>query len=102
MNQRFRITRSMQADQPNPALSLEECRDYFASQPGFAYSDTLTVNGPESRMSIEGDFFMWQQGDKLIPFRLYAGDLYVAPPDEEVVNRMIAVATDLRADIVEG
>ncbi|OPH00001.1 hypothetical protein B2I21_03210 [Chryseobacterium mucoviscidosis] len=102
MNQRFRITRSMQENNLEQSISLEECKQYFSSKPDFAYSPVLTVQGPESVMSIDGDFFMWKYEDLQIPFRLYMGDLYVAIVNEAVVPQMIEVATDLRADVVEG
>ncbi|WP_150271857.1 hypothetical protein [Paenibacillus tepidiphilus] len=102
MNQRFRITRSMQENNTEPYISLEECKEYFAAKADFSYSDTFTVKGPESMMTINGDFFMWQLGDAQIPFRLYSGDLYVAVAHEAVVPKMVEVATDLQADIVEG
>ena len=102
MNQRFRITRSMQENLVEPALTLEECKEYFASQPDFTYSQVFTIKGPESTMSIDGDFFMWQASTIEVPFRLYQGDLYVAISNEAVVPKMIEIATDLRADIVEG
>lgn len=102
MNQRFRITRSMQADNEEQSISLEECNLYFADKPDFTYSQVLTVKGADSTMSIDGDFFMWQQGDVDIPFRLYMGDLYVAVSNEAVIPKMIEIATDLRADVVEG
>ncbi|MDK8191077.1 hypothetical protein QP794_13365 [Paenibacillus sp. UMB7766-LJ446] len=102
MNQRFRITRSMQENNAEQSISLEECKQYFSSKPDFAYSTVLTVQGPESVMSIDGDFFMWKYEDLQIPFRLYMGDLYVAIVNEAVVPQMIEVATDLRADVVEG
>lgn len=56
MNQRFRITRSMQENPVEQSISLEECKDYFASQPDFSYSRELIIQGAESTMSIEGDF----------------------------------------------
>lgn len=102
MNQRFRITRSMQDNNPEPAISLEECKDYFASKADFMYSDTFSVKGPESTMTINGDFFMWKLGEVEIPFRLYSGDIYVAVAHEAVVPLMLEIATDLRADVVEG
>ncbi|MFC9708616.1 hypothetical protein ACFTRD_10680 [Paenibacillus sp. NPDC056933] len=102
MNQRFRITRSMQENNGEQSISLEECKQYFASKPDFTYSPVLTIQGPESLMSIDGDFFMWKYEDLQIPFRLYMGDLYVAIVNEAVVPQMIEVATDLRADVVEG
>lgn len=100
MNQRYRITRSMQSEELS--ISLEECKLYFLDQPEFAYVQTLTVKGPESTMSIEGDFFMWQHADAQIPFRHYMGDLYVAVSHEAVVPKMIEIATALHADVVEG
>ncbi|MBT2292499.1 hypothetical protein J7E73_25860 [Paenibacillus albidus] len=102
MNQRFRITRSMQENNAEPSISLEECKHYFTSKPDFTYSQVFTVKGPDSSMSIEGDFFMWKHGNVEIPFRLYMGDLYVAISNEAIVPQMIEIATDLRADVVEG
>ncbi|MCM3782343.1 hypothetical protein M3231_05120 [Neobacillus mesonae] len=102
MNQRFRITRSMQQNNEAQEISLEECKDYFSSKADFTYQTMLTVKGPESTMSIKGDFFMWEHGGTLIPFRHYVGDLYVAVSHEDVVPVMIQIATDLQADIVEG
>ncbi|MBY0219140.1 hypothetical protein [Paenibacillus illinoisensis] len=102
MNQRFRITRTMQEQNEKPNITLEECKAYFATQPDFTYSQVYTVQGTESTMSIDGDFFMWKQDNMDIPFRLYSGDLYVAISSEAVVPKMIEVATALQADIVEG
>lgn len=102
MNQRFRITRSMQEENAEQSITLEECNHYFASQPDFRYSKIHTIKGPDSIMSIDGDFFIWKQGDAEIPFRLYMGDLYVAISNEAVVPKMIEVATALRADVAEG
>lgn len=53
-------------------------------------------------MTIEGDFFMWDLEGAQIAFRLYMGDLYVAISNEAIVPKMIEIATELRADIVEG
>lgn len=102
MNQRFRITRSMQENNAEQSISLEECKHYFASKPDFTFSQVFTVKGPDNIMSIDGDFFMWKHGDVEIPFRLYMGDLYVAISNEAIVPKMIEIATDLRADVVEG
>lgn len=100
MNQRVRITRSMQEE--GQAISLEECKEYFSSKPEFTYSQVLTIKGPESTMSVEGDFFMWTFSGLEVPFRLYMGDLYVALSHEAVVPKMLEIATDLRADVAEG
>ncbi|MNW39632.1 hypothetical protein D3C74_167240 [compost metagenome] len=102
MNQRFRITRSMQEGHPEPVISLDECKAYFAQHPDFDYSQVLTVVGAESTMTIEGDFFMWKHADLDIPFRHYEGDVYVAVVHEAVVPKMMEIATDLHADLVEG
>lgn len=100
--QRFVITRSMQQNDDAGAISLEECKAYFATRTDFTYEKVLTVKGPESTMSIEGDFFMWRHGETQFPFRHYMGDVYVAIAHEDIVPVMIEVATDFRADIVEG
>ncbi|WP_339309352.1 hypothetical protein NZ043_23530 [Paenibacillus sp. FSL k6-2145] len=102
MNQRFRITRSMQESNAEQSISLEECKLYFETQPDFTYSPVLNIVGAESTMTIEGDFFMWDLEGAQIAFRLYIGDLYVAISNEAIVPKMIEIATELRADIVEG
>lgn len=102
MNQRYRITRTMQENNTEQAITLEECKQYFSDKDDFAYSSVLHVKGPESIMSIDGDFFMWSHEGNEIPFRLFSGDLYVAISKEAVVPKMIEIATDLRADIIEG
>ncbi|MGC6587644.1 hypothetical protein ACPV3A_22190 [Paenibacillus sp. Dod16] len=102
MNQRFRITRSMNANTSDQEISLEECKAYFSSKADFTYQTVLTVKGEESTMSVEGDFFMWKHGEALIPFRHYMGELYIAVSHQEIVPLMIGIAADLRADIVEG
>ncbi|MHA2855924.1 hypothetical protein ACXZ7E_18135 [Paenibacillus lautus] len=102
MNQRFRITRSMQPNAGDQEISLEECQLYFSTKTDFIYQTELTVRGEESTMSVEGDFFMWKHGEALIPFRHYMGELYVAVSHQDLVPLMIEIATDLRADIVEG
>lgn len=102
MNQRFRITRSMQENITEQAITLEECKDYFATKPDFTYTEVFTVKGTESTMSIKGDFFMWKHEDLEIPFRLYMGDIYVAVANEAVIPKMLEISSDLRADVVEG
>lgn len=102
MSQRLRITRSMQQDNAEQAITLEECSQYFADKPDFTYSRVLTVKGPESTMTIDGDFYLWSYEGKEYPFRLYMGDLYVALSTEAIVPVMLEIATALRADVVEG
>lgn len=102
MSQRFRITRSMQDTAAESAITLEECKQYFVGKPGFTYSQVFTVKGAEATMSIDGDFFMWSYENAEFPFRLYEGDLYVALSIEAIVPVMLEIASDLRADVVEG
>lgn len=100
MSQRYRITRSLQVnDNTEAVISLEECKQYFASKSDFTYTSVFTITGATT-MSIEGDFFMWSYGDSKIPFRHYQGDIYVSGTNEAVIPRMMEVASDLRADIV--
>ncbi|MCR8630360.1 hypothetical protein [Paenibacillus radicis (ex Xue et al. 2023)] len=102
MSQRYRITRSFQEnDSSNLTISLEECKQYFASKPDFTYKSVFTVTGSTS-MSIEGDFFMWSYGDTKIPFRHYQGDIYVSGTNEAVIPKIIEVAGELGADVSEG
>lgn len=102
MSQRYRITRAFQ-DKGNAAqgISLEECKQYFMSKPDFSYTSVFTVKGSTS-MSIEGDFFMWSYGDTTIPFRHYQGDIYVSGTMEAVIPKMMEVAAELEADVLEG
>ncbi|WNR44162.1 hypothetical protein [Paenibacillus roseipurpureus] len=102
MSQRYRITRTMQGDDAALlAITLEECKQYFAEKPDFTYTSVFTVKGTTS-MSIDGDFFMWSLGDVQIPFRHYQGDIYVSGTNEAVIPKLMEVASELRADIVEG
>lgn len=102
MNKRYRITRALQEDGgAAQSISLEECKQYFESQADFTYSSTFTVVGSTS-MTIEGEFFMWSYGDGKIPFRYYEGDIYVSGTNDAVIPRMLEVASELRADVVEG
>ncbi|QGQ94691.1 hypothetical protein EHS13_07215 [Paenibacillus psychroresistens] len=102
MSQRYRITRTLQEnDNLAKTIPIEECKQYFASKPDFSYTSVFTVAGSTS-MSIEGDFFMWSCGDIKIPFRHYQGDIYVSGTNEAVIPKMIEVAGELGADVVEG
>ncbi|GGA13941.1 hypothetical protein GCM10008018_68570 [Paenibacillus marchantiophytorum] len=102
MSQRFRITRGLQeSEHAEKAISLEECKQYFSSKPDFEYTSVFTVTGATS-MSIAGDFFMWSYGEIKIPFRHYQGDIYVSGTNEAVIPKMMEVAGELGADVVEG
>lgn len=102
MSKRYIITRSFQEEGvSSQTITLDECKQYFATQPDFTYTSVFTVTGATT-MSIEGDFFMWSYGDKQIPFRHYQGEVYVSGTNEAVIPRMMEVASDLRADITEG
>jgi len=99
MGKRYQITRAMQNQ---GVITLEECIAYFASKPDFTYTRVFTVTSPTTTMSIEGDFFLWSYGDAQIPFRHYDGELYVSGTNEAVIPKMLEVATDLTADVIEG
>ena len=102
MSQRFRITRAFQEnDNSAQTISLDECKRYFTSKTDFSYTSVYMVTGSTS-MSIEGDFFLWSYGDKKIPFRHYQGDIYVSGTNEAVIPKMIEVAGELGADILDG
>jgi len=100
MSQRYCITRSLQ-EHSAQTISIEECKLYFSGKPDFTYTSVFTVKGPTT-MSIEGDFFMWSYGDIKIPFRHYQGDIYVSGTNEAVIPKMIEIASELGADVVEG
>ncbi|OCT13458.1 hypothetical protein A8709_17790 [Paenibacillus pectinilyticus] len=102
MSKRYRITRSFQGnDNPSQTISLEECKQYFASKADFTYSTVYTVKGATT-MSIEGDFFMWHYLGSEIPFRHYQGDIYVSGSNDAVIPKLIEVAGELWADVDEG
>lgn len=102
MSQRYRITRAFQQQEgTEPTISLDTCKQYFATQSDFTYSSVFTVTGATT-MSIEGDFFMWSYGEITIPFRYYQGDIYVSGTNEAVIPRMLEVASALGADVAEG
>lgn len=104
MSQRYRITRAFRENHnsaPAQTISLEVCKQYFTSKPDFSYTSEFTVKGSTS-MTIEGDFFMWSYGDTKIPFRYYQGDIYVSGINEAVIPKMIEVAGELEADVLEG
>ncbi|MUT65637.1 hypothetical protein [Paenibacillus sp. NEAU-GSW1] len=101
MAQRYRLTRALQqSGDAGLIITLEECKQYFASKPDFTYTNVFTVTGATT-MSIEGDFFMWSLEDKQIPFRHYEGDLYVSGANPAVIPKLIEVASELVADVVE-
>lgn len=102
MNQRFKITRSMQENNPEQSISLEECKAYFTSRPDFTYSTELHIVRAESTMTIQGDFFMWEHEGQQFPFRLYMGELYAAISNEAIVPVMMEATSHLHGDIVEG
>jgi hypothetical protein len=93
MSQRYRITRAQ-------TISLEECKQYFASKPDFSYTSVFTVKGSTS-MSIDGDFFIWNCGEFKIPFRHYQGNIYVSGTNKAVIPIMDEVANELSANVLE-
>ncbi|WP_163857141.1 hypothetical protein [Paenibacillus elgii] len=102
MSKRYRITREFKENGASEqGISLEECKQYFSTKPDFAYTSVFTVTGATT-MSIEGDFFMWTFGDSKIPFRHYQGDIYVSGSNEAVIPKMMEIAGELDADVLEG
>jgi hypothetical protein len=102
MSERYRITRAFpEKGNAEQTISLEECKRYFTSKSDFSYTSVFTVTG-SANMSIEGDFFMWSYADTKIPFRHYQGDIYVSGINEAVIPKMIEVASELGADVLEG
>lgn len=100
MNKRFKITRLNKEDQPT--ITLEECKDFFASQPDFIYNDSFVVNKDEVQMKITGHFFMWQLDEIQVPFRFFDGELYVAISHSIILNRAEEITVALEATMVEG
>ncbi|WP_127483899.1 hypothetical protein [Paenibacillus ehimensis] len=102
MSKRYRITREFKENGASErGISLEECKRYFSSKPDFVYTSVFTVTGATT-MSIEGDFFMWSCGEIKIPFRHYQGDIYVSGTNEAVIPKMMEIAGELGADVLEG
>lgn len=102
MNPRYRITRNPSGDQPEHAMSLDECKAFFEQQPDFMYAEEYATRSAEAVMTIKGDFFMWQVGGTQIPFRYFDGDVYVAISHEIIYQKMLEVAEGLSAQYVEG
>ncbi|RAP74606.1 hypothetical protein [Paenibacillus montanisoli] len=102
MSKRYRITREYQTrDEAEKPITLEACKQYFASKPDFEYASVYTVKG-STTVSIPGDFFLWRVGGTTIPFRHYQGDIYVSGSNDAVIPKMMEVATELEADVEEG
>lgn len=101
MSQRYRITRTtLENSNLVQTITLEECKQYFASKPDFIYSTVFTAKGSTS-MFIDGDFFMWSYGEIKIPFRHYQGDLYVSGTNAAVIPIMNEVADELGAKVLD-
>lgn len=100
MNQRYKITR-LDAD-GNPLLTLEECMSFFDKQSDFIYQDFFSATQDGVNMKIAGHFFMWQVENVQIPFRFFAGELYVAISHPTILDKAIDIARQLEAVYVEG
>ena len=100
MNKRYKITRL--DDAGSPTLTLEECQQFFATQPDVQYTDAFSVTQDGVNMKIAGHFFMWHVGNASIPFRFYDGELYVAIAHDAVYDKMLHIARSLEAMYVEG
>jgi len=102
MSQRYRISRALREEEGVSAfITLDECKQYFETKPDFTYTSVYTIEGA-TRVSIEGDFFMWRCGEASIPFRHFQGDLYVSGTNEAVIPKMLEIAAELGADVAEG
>lgn len=102
MNTRYRITRDADGNHPDKAITLDECKSYFATQADFVYAEQYSVRSADTTMTIPGDFFLWQLGEVTIPFRYYDGDLYVAVSHEIIFQRMLEIVEHLNAQYIEG
>ena len=100
MNTRYKITRLDAQD--NPLLSLEECQQFFATQPDFVYHDAFGSSQDGVHMKIKGHFFMWQIENVQIPFRFFDGEIYVAVSHPVVLEKTKEIARLLEAGYVEG
>lgn len=101
-NTRFRITRKLHENHVENAISLEECKVFFAEQHDFLYTQQYSVRQNGTVMTIEGEFFMWQVGETQIPFRYYDGDIYVFVSHEIIYAKMLSIAEELHAQYIEG
>lgn len=100
MNTRYKITRIDQ--EGNPLLSLEECQNFFATQPDFTYNDSFGASQDGVHMKIKGHFFMWHVDNVQIPFRFFEGEIYVAISHPAILDKTIDIARQLEAVYVEG
>lgn len=102
MNTRYRITRNLHGDQSENAISLDECKAFFAKHADFTHMDEYRVRSGETTMTIKGEFFMWQVGEVQIPFRYFEGDVYVSVSHEIIYHKMLEVVEGLNAQHIEG
>ena len=100
MNTRYKITRLDK--QGNPTLSLEECRNFFATQADFVYNDSFGASQDGVHMKIKGHFFMWQLENVQVPFRFFEGEIYVAITHPVVLDKTVEIARLLEANYIEG
>lgn len=100
MNKRYKITRL--DDAGNPSLTLEECKQFFATQANFEYTDAFRATQNGVQMKIDGHFFMWQIDNVQIPFRFYEGEVYVAISHPAIFDKTVELARLLEAVYVEG
>ncbi|HIW33210.1 MAG TPA: hypothetical protein IAA29_10530 [Candidatus Paenibacillus intestinavium] len=102
MNTRYRITRNLDSDQCDKAISLHECKLFFGEQADFTHMEQYSSRSGETVMTIKGEFFMWQVGEVQIPFRYFHGDVYVSVSHEIIYHKMLEVAAGLNAQYIEG
>lgn len=102
MNTRYRITRNADGNTPDQAISLDECKSYFATQTDFEYAQQYSFRSADTVMTIQGEFFLWKLGEVTIPFRYFEGDLYVAVSHEIIFQKILEIAEHLNAQYMEG
>ena len=100
MKTRYKISR-LDA-QGNPTLTLEECHNYFSTQPDFEYNESFGASQDGVHMKIKGHFFMWQLEQATIPFRFFDGEIYVAVSHPIILEKTMEISRQLEAVYVEG
>ena len=100
MNTRYKITRL--DEEGNPTLSLQEYRNFFATQSDFIYNYSFSASQDGVQMKIKGHFFMWQLENVQIPFCFFNGEIYVAFLHLVILDKTMEIARLLEAVYVEG
>jgi hypothetical protein len=86
------------SDSENDPISMEELQEYFRKKGDFEYSESISSTGPVT-ISMSGDFFIWNNGKCKVPFQFRKGRLDVSRPDDEILDKMVEIAADLKAKV---